>query len=223
MSKTLLVNEIFLSIQGESTYAGWPCTFIRLAGCQSSCTWCDTRYAAGEEGSIMSLPDIGARIENYKTPLVEITGGEPLQQENVYALMQHLCAEGYILLLETGGFLPIDRVDPRVHKIIDIKTPSSGDSERNCLANIEYAIAAPEPLKKNFEFKLVVASRQDYEWGRDLLKTTDLTAHCTVLMGAVFDKQDLAELAAWILEDHLHVNLQLQLHKYIWPPDRRGV
>ncbi len=223
MSKTLLVNEIFLSIQGESTYAGWPCIFIRLAGCRSSCTWCDTRYAAGEEGRTISLPEIAASIESYKTPLVEITGGEPLQQENVYELMQLLCRQGYILLLETGGFLPIDRVDPRVHKIIDIKTPSSGESDRNCLANIEHAIAASEQLKKNYEFKFVIASREDYEWARDLLKTTDLTAHCTVLMGAVFDKQDPAELAAWILEDHLHVKLQLQLHKYIWPPDTRGV
>lgn len=223
MSKTLLVNEIFLSIQGESTYAGWPCVFIRLAGCSNSCVWCDTRYAAGEEGSIMSLSDIAASIEAHKTPLVEITGGEPLQQENVYALMRHLCKEGYTLLLETGGFLPIDRVDPRVHAIIDIKAPSSGASEHNCLANIEHAKAAPEPLKKNFEFKIVIASREDYEWARNLLQTTGLTAHCTVLMGAVFGKQDLVQLAAWILEDHLHVKLQLQLHKYIWPPDTRGV
>lgn len=223
MSKTLLVNEIFLSIQGESTYAGWPCVFIRLAGCDNSCVWCDTRYAAGEEGRIMKISDIAASIETHKTPLVEITGGEPLQQENVYELMEILCREGYVLLLETGGFLPIGRVDPRVHTIIDIKTPSSGESERNCLANIEHAIAAPEPLKRNFEFKLVIASREDYEWARNLLKTTDLTAHCTVLMGTVFGKQNLAELAAWILEDHLHVKLQLQLHKYIWPPDKRGV
>ena len=223
MSETLLVNEMFLSVQGESTYAGWPCTFIRLAGCDSSCVWCDTRYAAGEEGRTMTLPEITASIERYKTPLVEITGGEPLQQENVYALMQHLCDRGYTLLLETGGFLPVDRVDPRVHKIIDLKTPSSGESERNCLENIESAIASPDSLKKNFEFKLVVASRQDYEWGRNLLNTSDLTTHCTVLMGAVFGKQDPAELAAWILEDHLHVKLQLQLHKYIWPPDKRGV
>ncbi|MCG8342888.1 MAG: 7-carboxy-7-deazaguanine synthase QueE [Chlorobiales bacterium] len=223
MSETLLVNETFLSIQGESTYAGWPCTFIRLAGCQSSCTWCDTRHASTEEGTSMTLSEITEHLVQYRTPLVEITGGEPLQQENVYALMRQLCDRDYTVLLETGGFLPVDRVDHRVHKIIDLKTPSSGESERNCLENIELAAASPDSLKKTFEFKCVVACRKDYEWARNLLNTWDLTAHCTVLMGSVFGEQDPAELARWILEDHLHVKLQLQLHKYIWPPDKRRV
>lgn len=223
MSNTLLVNEIFLSIQGESTYAGFPCTFIRLTGCSSVCTWCDTRYASGEEGMTMKLPELISLVDTYKTPLVEITGGEPLGQESVYALMRRLCDKGYTLLLETGGFLPVDRVDPRVHKIIDLKPPSSGESERNCPSNIELATTAPEPLKKTFEFKIVLASREDYEWAMDFLEHSNLTTHCTVLMGTVFNKLDLAELAKWILHDRLNVRLQLQMHKYIWPPDTRRV
>lgn len=223
MSNTLLVNAIFLSIQGESTYAGFPCTFIRLTGCSSACTWCDTRYASSEEGMTMKLPELISLVDTYKTPLVEITGGEPLGQESVYTLMRRLCDKGYTLLLETGGFLPVDRVDPRVHKIIDLKPPSSGESEKNCPGNIELATAAPELLKKTFEFKIVLASREDYEWAVDLLEHYNLTTHCTVLMGTVFNKLDLAELAKWILHDRLNVRLQLQLHKYIWPPDIRGV
>ena len=223
MNNTLFVNEIFLSIQGESTYAGRPCTFIRLTGCDSTCTWCDTRYASGKEGITMKLPEIISHVDAYRTPLVEITGGEPLQQENVYDLMQQLCNKGYTLLLETGGFLPIDRVDPRVHKVIDLKPPSSGESKRNCLDNLELAVAVPESLKKTLEFKIVLASREDYEWAVDLLERYNLTRHCTVLMGTVFNKLGPAELAGWILHDHLNVRLQLQLHKYIWPPDKRGV
>lgn len=223
MSETLLVNEIFLSIQGESTYAGWPCIFIRLAGCQSSCTWCDTRYASNEEGRSMTFPEIIESIEKHRVSLVEITGGEPLQQENVYALMRQICDRGYTLLLETGGSLPVDRVDRRAHKVIDLKPPSSGESKRNCLKNIEHVIALPDSLKKTFEFKIVIASREDYEWAVNLLKRYDLTAHCTVLIGTVFGRLDPAKLAGWILEDHLHVRFQLQLHKYIWSPDMRGV
>lgn len=223
MSETLLVNEIFLSIQGESTYAGWPCIFIRLAGCDRSCNWCDTRYASSKEGKNMTVPEIMTHIETFGIPLVEITGGEPLQQENVYTLMRMLCDRGYTLLLETGGFIPVDGVDPRVHKIIDLKTPSSGESGKNCLKNIELAVASSVLQKKALEFKLVVASRNDYEWSKNLLSTWNLTDHCTVLMGTVFGRLDPAELAKWILEDHLHVKLQLQLHKYIWPPDTRGV
>ena len=223
MNETLLVNEIFPSIQGEATYAGWPCTFIRLGGCDSNCTWCDTRYASNEKSETMKLPAIIRRAETYKTPLVEITGGEPLQQENVYTLMERLCDRFRTVLLETGGFLPVDRVDPRVHKIIDLKTPSSGESKHLCTGNIELAVSAPEKLKKTFEFKLVLASRKDYEWAVDLLEHYNLTKHCTVLMGTVFNNLDPAELAGWILQDHLNVRLQLQLHKYIWPPDKRGV
>ncbi len=223
MSETLLVNEIFLSIQGESTYAGWPCIFTRLSGCDSSCTWCDTRYASGKEGKNMTITEIINQIESYDTPLIEITGGEPLLQENVYALMRQLCDRGHTLLLETGGFVPVDRVDPRVHKIIDLKAPSSGESEKNCLKNIEYVIASSVLQKKTFEFKLIIASRQDYEWAKNLLSSWGLTDHSTVLMGTVFGRLDPAELAKWILEDHLHVKLQLQLHKYIWNPDTRGV
>ncbi len=223
MSETLRVNEIFLSIQGESTYAGRPCIFIRLSGCDNTCTWCDTRYASSEEGRNMALPEIIRSIKAYRTPLVEITGGEPLRQEHVHALIRQLCDRNYTLLLETGGFLPVDRVDPRAHKIIDLKPPSSGESGKNCLENIEHAVAAPDSLKKTFEFKIVIASREDYEWAVHLLNRYNLATHCTVLMGTVFNKLHPAELAGWILEDNIHVRLQLQMHKYIWPPDKRGV
>lgn len=223
MSETVLINEIFRSIQGESTFAGTPCTFIRLSGCDSACRWCDTRYASVENGTAMTLSEIERRADGFRTSLVEITGGEPLQQEPVYALMQQLCDKGHTVLLETGGFLPVDRVDPRVHKIIDLKAPSSGESGRICTSNIELAVSAAEPLKKSFEFKLLLSSREDYDWAVDLLNRYRLNQHCTVLMGTVFNKLLPAELAAWILEDHLNVRLQLQLHKYIWPPDMRGV
>jgi len=223
MSETLLVNELFLSIQGESTFAGTPCTFIRLSGCDNACRWCDTRYASEENGTVMELSGIERLTNNFRTPLVEITGGEPLRQEAVYTLMQQLCDNGYTVLLETGGFLPVDRVDHRVHKIIDLKAPSSGESGRICTSNIELAVSAAEPLKKSFEFKLVLASREDYDWAVDLLNRYRLNQHSTVLMGAVFNKLHPAELARWILEDHLNVRLQLQLHKYIWPPEARGV
>ncbi len=223
MNRTLLVNELFLSIQGESTYAGRPCVFIRLAGCGSSCTWCDTRYASLEQGKAMTLREIIEQSEAFGIPLVEITGGEPLQQENVYPLMKRLCDRGHTVLLETGGFLPVDRVDSRVHKIIDLKPPSSGVCENNRLDTIELALAASKAEKKTFEFKLLIASREDYEWARSLLGRYHPEEHCTVLMGVVFGRMQPAELAAWILEDRLGVRLQLQLHKYIWPENTRGV
>lgn len=223
MTGSLLVNEIFLSIQGESTFAGWPCTFVRLAGCDSTCNWCDTRYAADEEGRTMTITETAACVEAMETPLVEITGGEPLQQESVYTLMDRLCDTGYTVLVETGGFLPVQKVDPRVHIIIDIKTPSSGVSEKNCIENIERTVANSDRPRENVEFKMVIASRRDYEWAREMLDRWDLTSCCTVLMGTVFDALPPSDLAAWILEDHLHVKLQLQQHKYIWPPDMRGV
>lgn len=223
MTGSLLVSELFLSIQGESTFAGWPCSFIRLAGCSSSCRWCDTRYAADEAGRTMTISEITASVETMKTPLVEITGGEPLQQDNVYTLLKTLCDKGHTVLLETGGFLPVRNVDPRVHIIIDIKTPSSGEHEKNCIENIERTIANSDRPRENVEFKLVIASRRDYEWAREFLNRWNLTSCCTVLMGTVFGSLAPSDLAAWILEDHLHVKLQLQQHKYIWPPNTRGV
>ncbi len=221
MSETLLVSELFLSIQGESSYAGRPCAFVRLAGCEAECAWCDTRYAAAPEGDPMTPEGIVERVKSFGVPLVEITGGEPLEQPPAYGLMSLLCDRGYTVLLETGGFLPVDRVDPRVHKIIDLKPPSSGAA---CLTqNIELALEAPDELKGSYEFKIILASRSDYAWALELLRRYDLAARCTVLLGTVSGKLSPAELAGWILEDRLNVRLQLQLHKLLWPGKDRGV
>lgn len=221
MSDPLLVNEIFLSIQGESSFAGWPCTFVRLSGCEGGCSWCDTGHAAGDEGTLMTPEAILDRVTSFGVPLVEITGGEPLQQENVHALLRELCDRNYNVLLETGGFLPVDRVDPRVCKIIDLKPPSSGAG--CCIGNVELALRAPQALKSTFEFKIVIATRADYDWALGILRRYDLPAHCTVLMGAVHGRLEPSELAGWILQDRLRVRLQLQLHKYLWPGRDRGV
>lgn len=222
MNRSLLVNEIFLSIQGESSRAGTPCTFVRLAGCRSTCTWCDTRYAM-TEGEPMSIRDIIREVDHQQTPLVEITGGEPLEQPAVHPLMRELCNRGYSVMLETGGFINVNEVDARVHKIIDIKPPSSGVSQNNCTQNILLALQAPPEQRHTWEFKIVIADRNDYNWATELLDNYSLTDHCTVMMGTVFDQLPPADLASWILHDHLNVRLQLQLHKYIWPPDMRGV
>lgn len=222
MNRTLLINEIFLSIQGESSRAGYPCVFVRLTGCSSSCTWCDTRYAM-TNGTTMSLQTIIDTVARFKTPLVEITGGEPLEQENVYPLMQQLCNRGYNVMLETGGFHPVSRVDHRVHKIIDLKPPSSGSSGNNHETNIRIALEAPPAEQTLFEFKIVIAGKEDYEWATRLLQRTRINEHCPVVMGTVFSELSPAMLASWILKDHLNVRMQLQLHKYIWPPDMRGV
>ncbi len=222
MKRTVLVHEIFLSIQGESSRAGYPCVFVRLTGCSCSCTWCDTRYAM-TDGTSMTPEEIIDRVAAFQTPLVEITGGEPLEQENVYPLMQQLCDRGYSVMLETSGCQPVDRVDSRVHKIIDLKPPSSGAGNSSHNTNISIALTAPETLQASFEFKIVIAGRQDYDWATALLRRTNLHNHCPVVMGTVFSQLPPAQLASWILEDHLNVRMQLQLHKYIWPPDMRGV
>jgi len=222
MTPALTVNEIFLSIQGESSRAGYPCTFIRLTGCKNTCHWCDTRYAM-HEGQDMTLQHIIDTVDRHRTSLVEITGGEPLQQPGVHPLMQELCNRGYNVMLETGGFISVRNVDPRVHKIIDLKTPSSGVSHNNCQENIELALQASGEHKTTFEFKIVIADRRDYDWATSLISRCNLDRHCTIIMGTVFGHLPPADLASWILSDHLNVRLQLQLHKYIWPPHTRGV
>ncbi len=160
------------------------------------------------------------RVASFGIPLVEVTGGEPLQQETVHDLLEELCDRNYRVLLETGGFLPVDRVDPRVCKIIDLKPPSSG--AECCFDNVDLAVRTPQARKKTFEFKVVIANRADYDWALGILRRYDLTAHCTVLMGAVHGRLDPSELADWILQDRLRVRLQLQLHKYLWPERDRG-
>lgn len=219
----LSVSEIFHSIQGESSFAGWSCTFVRLAGCGHGCLHCDTAYAEAP-GTEMTIEEIIERVDAIGAPLAEITGGEPLLQEEVYTLMEKLCnRRREIVLLETGGFLSVAGVDPRVHRIIDIKPPSTGVSAENHPENIELALRQKDRSERSIEFKIVVADRSDYLWARELLTRTGICDACTVMMGAVFGRLEPRTLAEWILEDRLRVRMQLQMHKYIWPPDMRGV
>ncbi|HZW40545.1 MAG TPA: 7-carboxy-7-deazaguanine synthase QueE [Ignavibacteriaceae bacterium] len=209
------INEIFYSIQGESTYAGLPCVFIRLTYCNLRCTYCDTEYAF-YEGTDFTIEQILNEISKYNCKLIEVTGGEPLMQDESHQLMEALCNAGYTVLLETGGSLPINKVDPRVKIIMDLKTPSSGMLKKNKYDNIQF-------LKNTDEIKFVIGSRDDYEWAVDVLDTYKLTDKCTVLFSTVFDKLNIRELAEWILKDNLKVRFQLQMHKFIWEPDRKGV
>ncbi|QSR86948.1 radical SAM protein [Candidatus Methylacidiphilum infernorum] len=213
----LLVNEMFLSIQGESTFAGYPCAFIRLTGCNLRCRWCDTTYAFSG-GKLMPIRAVIDQVKAYDVPLVEITGGEPLLQKNSLYLLTLLCDLGYEVLLETSGSLPIDQVDSRVHRIVDLKCPSSGQSEHNLLSNLNW-------LGKRDELKFVIADRKDYEWAKNKLAEgkhwRDKVKAIT--FSPVFGEMDPQLLSQWILEDKLKVRLGLQIHKYIWGPDIKGV
>lgn len=211
----LKVHEIYASIQGESSFAGWPCSFVRLTGCQMRCVWCDTPQAF-YEGTWMSLEEILERLGQLAVRLVEVTGGEPLLQPAVHPLMSELCDRGFEVLLETGGGLDIGKVDPRVRRILDIKCPDSGEAGRNRWANLDL-------LKEGDELKFVIASRQDYEWARARLGERPGLASFPVHLSPVWGQLDPRDLAAWILEDRLPVRLGLQLHKYLWGPEARGV
>lgn len=224
---TLRINEIFFSIQGESSHAGRPCVFVRLSGCHLRCTYCDTAYAF-REGGTREIADIIEEVRRHPTRLVEITGGEPLLQARVHELMRELCDLGYTVLIETSGACPIADCDPRVIRILDLKTPGSGECARNDLGNLDN-------LRPDDEVKFVVLDRADYEWARDLAREHDLFARCrAVLFSPVFEQagnDDIrgarglppADLAAWILEDGLDARMQLQMHKHIWDPQARGV
>ncbi|MCX7914836.1 MAG: radical SAM protein [Verrucomicrobiae bacterium] len=211
----LVVNEIFYSIQGESSWAGLPCVFVRLTACNLRCTWCDTTYSF-HEGRPMTVGDVIVKVLEYNCPLVEITGGEPLLQPNVYPLMTRLCDLGKRVLLETSGSVDVSRVDPRVVKIMDLKCPSSGESHRNLFSNLDH-------LDKKDELKFVIADRADYEWARDVLHRYDLQGIGCILFSPVWDRLPLRTLAEWILADRLPVRLQTQWHKHIWGPEARGV
>ena len=212
----LTVNEIFYSIQGESSRAGLPCVFVRLTACDLRCSWCDTPYAF-HEGRKQSVDEVVAAVEQHDCPLVEITGGEPLLQEDVYPLMDRLLAGGRTVMLETGGHRPIDRVPARVVKIVDVKCPGSGEVDKNDWANLDR-------LAPHDEVKFVVNDRTDYEFARDVIRTRDLASHCAaVLLSPVHGVLDSRMLSEWMLADSLPARLQLQLHKYIWTPDTRGV
>ena len=212
----LTVNEIFHSIQGESTHAGRPCVFVRLTACDLRCSWCDTPYAF-HEGRRMSVDEVMDAVRACDCPVVEITGGEPLLQKEVYPLMQRLLDEGLTVMLETGGHRSIADVPARVIRIMDVKCPGSGESHRNDWTNMEH-------LTQTDEVKFVIKDRGDYEFAREVVAKHSLVPRvAAVLFSPVHGILDSKQLAAWILEDRLEVRLQLQVHKYIWDPGTRGV
>jgi 7-carboxy-7-deazaguanine synthase len=212
----LTVNEIFYSIQGESTRAGQPCVFVRLTACDLRCSWCDTPYAF-HEGTKRTLDDVVHDVERFGCPLVEITGGEPLLQDDVYPLMQRLLASGRTVLLETGGHRPIASVPREVIKIVDVKCPASGEAAKNHWSNLE-------ALAPHDEVKFVIQDRGDYEFARDVVRRHDLTGRCAaVLFSPVHDVLHPKVLSEWMLADGVAARLQVQLHKYIWPASTRGV
>ena len=247
MSDSLVVNEIYLSLQGESTFAGLPCAFVRLTACNLRCSYCDTAYAF-TEGRPMSLSAIRAELERLakpfpaaagseaqqRLPLIELTGGEPLLQKNVLPLMSDLCDKGFTVLLETSGAHDIGGVDPRVHRIMDLKCPSSGEAGRNHWANLPL-------LKRTDEIKFVIGTNEDYEWVKRITTEHQLAKTCPLLVSWVHplkpEQQHASlkpapagqtpiarqQLAERIISDALPVRLQVQLHKILWPPDQRGV
>ncbi len=247
MSESLVVNEIYLSLQGESTFAGLPCVFVRLTACNLRCSYCDTAFAFSE-GKRMTLGEVRAHVErlaksfsgsrlptpDLRLPLVELTGGEPLLQTNALPLMKQLCDDGFTVLVETSGALDISQVDPRVHRIMDLKCPSSGEVERNRFENVAH-------LKATDEIKFVIGTVEDYEWARQRIVVHKLATICPLLMSWVHplspEQQDKSlkkvpvgqtpisrrDLAERIIADALPVRFQAQLHKIIWPPEQRGV
>jgi 7-carboxy-7-deazaguanine synthase len=220
-SPSLRITEIFHSIQGESTWSGLPCTFVRLTGCPLRCVWCDTEYAF-HGGTRRSLDEIVDEVRSIGTPLVEITGGEPLAHPNAFLLTERLLDEGFTILVETSGAFDVAPLDPRAHRIVDLKCPGSGESEKNLWQNLDHLTALDE-------VKFVVLDHADYVWARNTIRGRGLDRRVeegtlgALLMSPVWDACDLLNLAEWILEDRLPVRLQTQLHKHIWEPDARGV
>ncbi|MBI4456423.1 MAG: radical SAM protein [Acidobacteria bacterium] len=210
----LRVNEVFYSLQGESTYTGFPCVFVRLAECNLRCTYCDTEYAF-YQWTEMSVSEILQKVNSFCCPLVEVTGGEPLLQSGVYSLMRRLIRDGKKVLLETGGHVDIAPVPPEATVILDLKTPGSKMERHNLWSNLDI-------LKPTDQVKFVVCNREDYEWARDVIRQGKLDQRFLVLISPVYGS-NLAQLAEWILQDHLKVRFQIQLHKWIWGPNRRGV
>ncbi len=209
------INEIYQSIQGESTYAGLPCVFVRTTGCNLRCRWCDTEYAF-EEGHEQSIDGILEEIRSLHCNLVELTGGEPLLQAESFTLISALLDEGYTVLLETGGAISIDPVDPRAVIILDVKCPGSKMSDRMHWENLNL-------LKEKDQVKFVIADPSDYDWAKHILETHQQLKGKTIHFSPVFGEMDLRQLADSILRDHLPVRLQIQLHKYIWDPSMKGV
>ena len=212
----LNVNEIFFSIQGESSYAGRPCVFVRLTGCNLRCSYCDTQYAY-EEGEELEITDIVNRVISLQCPLVEVTGGEPLIQKETPLLIYRLLEKGHEVLLETNGTQDIGKVDDRCVKIVDIKCPSSGQTSHNDLQNLDR-------LTNHDEIKFVIADRGDYEYAKHVLSLWNRHhfRKCLVHFSPIFGRMEPKTLADWILKDHLDVRLHLQIHKIIWGPEQRG-
>ena len=215
MSQRLRINEIFYSIQGESTHAGRPCVFVRLTGCPLRCTYCDTAYAF-YDGRWMDLEAVLDAVAAYPCRLVEVTGGEPLAQPATPDLLAALQARGYDVLLETSGAQSIAAVPAGVHVVLDLKTPDSGECERNLWDNL------PQ-LRPGDEVKFVVGSRRDYEWAREVIAGARIPAHAAVLLSPVWEGGVARELAEWMLADGLRARYQIQLHKWVWPGVERGV
>ncbi len=211
----LELTEIFKSVQGESTYMGLPCVFVRLTGCNLRCVWCDTAYAF-QGGKKLSIDKILEEIKSHGIDLVEITGGEPLMQKEVFPLMDTLLKNNFRVMLETGGSLSIKDVPAEVIKIIDLKCPGSGEKDKNHWDNLNH-------LASTDEIKFVIADRADYEWSRSTLEKYELDKKSHILFSPVFDKLPLKDLTEWILEDNLPVRLQTQLHKHIWDKNAQGV
>jgi len=212
----LTINEIFYSVQGESSYAGRPCVFVRLTACDLRCSWCDTPYAF-YEGKKQAVDDVLAAVDEVGCSLVEVTGGEPLLQEDVYPLMEGLVARGRTVLLETGGHRSTSRVPDAVVTILDVKCPGSGEAARNDWSNLER-------LRPHDEVKFVIRDREDYEYARDVIERYGLERKAAAIhLSPVHGEMNPRLLSEWVLSDHLPVRVQLQLHKYIWDPATRGV
>lgn len=209
------ITEIFFSLQGESTFSGLPCVFIRTTGCNLRCTWCDTEYSF-YGGVELTLDEILAKVASYDCKLVELTGGEPMLQKEIYELSSRLLAQGYTVLMETGGSLDLSQLDARVIKIVDLKCPGSGEEDKNYWPNL--AVMQPHD-----QIKFVIKDRRDYEWSVAMMREHRLGERFQVLFSPVFNVMNYRTLAEWMLADHVPARFQVQLHKYIWPPEMRGV
>lgn len=209
------ITEIFFSLQGESTFSGLPCVFIRTTGCNLRCTWCDTEYSF-YGGVELTLDEILAKVASYDCKLVELTGGEPMLQKEIYELSGRLLAQGYTVLMETGGSLDLSQLDARVIKIVDLKCPGSGEEDKNYWPNL--AVMQPHD-----QIKFVIKDRRDYEWSVAMMREHRLVERFQVLFSPVFNVMNYRTLAEWMLADHVPARFQVQLHKYIWPPEMRGV
>jgi 7-carboxy-7-deazaguanine synthase len=213
----LRVTEIFHSIQGESTHAGRPCAFVRLAGCPMRCVWCDSEYTF-TGGDHLSIDEVLAQVRAMGCNLVEVTGGEPLAQPQAFELINRLCEAGYEVLVETGGYVSTESVDPRAKIVLDVKCPGSGEDARNHWPNLD-ALRADKD-----EVKFVIANRCDWDFARDIIERFDLEKRAqAVLISPIWNGIDLQEVAGWITSSGLNVRMQLQMHKYIWGPEARGV